>query len=130
MQSYDLWTFGMPDMIQAGLFTHEYSAGRVGQVVNLRRVGSYRLCPASLGRTGREAVPATARPECFDMLSENMKAFVWFAVAAFALLPLIAQQAAQQAGRGRGAPPIAPKPEELSQVKAKTEQIEASVREL
>jgi hypothetical protein len=60
------------------------------------------------------------------MLSENMKPFVWFGVAALALQPLIAQQA----GRGRGAPPITPKPQELAQIKTKSEQIEAAVREL
>ena len=71
----------------------------------------------------------------------EMNKFATLAVSlsvGFALLPLTAQQfAAPQPpaqGRGRGgrgfAPPIQPKPEEIAQVKAKTEQIESLVREL
>jgi hypothetical protein len=70
-----------------------------------------------------------------------MKKLATLAVASVAvvvLLPLVAQQPAAQppaAGRGRGRggrgqPPIQPKPEELAQVKAKTEQIEGMVRDL
>ncbi len=50
-----------------------------------------------------------------------------------AFVTAVAQQqpGARGSGRGaRGAPPIRPKPEELAQVKAKTEQIEAAVQEL
>src|SRR5258708_27449286 len=59
-----------------------------------------------------------------------------FALLALLFLPLIAQQPPAAApgragGRGgRGAPPIQPKAEELSQIKTKTEQIEALVNEL
>jgi hypothetical protein len=74
-----------------------------------------------------------------------MKRFALLASAAFGaallLLPLTAQQppaAAPPAGGaaapgragGRGAPPIKPKAEELAQIKAKTEQIEALVKDL
>jgi len=57
-----------------------------------------------------------------------MKRIVLFTVAGLALLPLLAQQP----GRGgRGAPaPVQPKPEELAQIKAKSEQIEALVASL
>ena len=69
-----------------------------------------------------------------------MKRFVLSVALLF--LPLAAQQPPAGAppiagapgragGRGgRGAPPIQPKPEEIAQIKAKTEQIEASVKEL
>src|SRR5581483_11950218 len=71
----------------------------------------------------------------------QMKRFPTLATGVFAagiaLLPVVAQQAAQPPaaqGRGRGgrgfAPPIQPKPEEIAQVKTKTEQIESMVREL
>ncbi|MES1258642.1 MAG: hypothetical protein ABUS51_09430 [Acidobacteriota bacterium] len=64
-----------------------------------------------------------------------------FLALTLVLLPLIAQQPpsatspAPPAGRaggrgGRGAPPVQAKPEELAQIKAKTEQIDGIVREL
>ena len=54
-----------------------------------------------------------------------------FALLALLLFPLIAQQppAPGRAGRGRG-PAIQPKPEELNQIKAKSEQIEQLVQAL
>src|SRR5438067_7738314 len=50
----------------------------------------------------------------------------------FVLIPAPAQQpaAAPQGRGGRGAPPVQAKPEELAQIKAKTEQIDVAVAEL
>ncbi|HWD98411.1 MAG TPA: alpha/beta hydrolase-fold protein [Bryobacteraceae bacterium] len=72
-----------------------------------------------------------------------MNKFATLAIASVAtvvvLLPVVAQQPAAQPpaatpGRGRGGrgfqPPVQPKPEEIAQVKAKTEQIDGMVREL
>src|SRR5580700_10248563 len=69
-----------------------------------------------------------------------MKRLTTFASAAFTaalvVLPAVSQQppAVQQqppAGRGgRGGPPFQPKPEELQQVHAKTEEIEGMVKDL
>src|SRR5690242_8678797 len=67
-----------------------------------------------------------------------MRRLIRLAVAVLAMLALVGHPLAQQppAGRaggragGRGAPPIQPKPEELEQVRVRSEQIEAAVRAL
>ena len=60
-----------------------------------------------------------------DRLTHDRLIFVIATVAvALAVLPAASQQA------GRGAAPFQPKPEELQQVKAKTEQIEGMVKDL
>ncbi len=54
-----------------------------------------------------------------------------FLLLTLALLPLIAQQPpAAGRGGGRGAPPVQARPEELATIKAKSEQIEAIVKDL
>jgi len=58
-----------------------------------------------------------------------MKRFATFALSTLLLLPLAAQQPPARGGRGRG-PAIQPKPEDLAQIKSKTEQIEALLKDL
>ena len=63
-----------------------------------------------------------------------MKRMAFFALAALSVaLVLLAQQPAapgRAGGRGRGPAPIQPKPEDLAQITAKSEQIEVIVKEL
>lgn len=78
---------------------------------------------------GRERQSPNGYRPHFGMLPSVPALWKRVAIATIFLVPAFAQP--PQAGRGRGGqPPIQPKPEELAQVKSKTESIEAIVREL